>query len=87
MNVIPEQRADAARLARDVLAYLDHDAEDVIAVADWLLTGRCDVAVAISEQRARNYARNGQAGPSPDAMVWTPDLDGTPYQIPGEATP
>lgn len=66
-----EQRADAARLAQDVLSYLDHDIDDVLALADWLLTGRADIALAMAEQRTRNYTqRDGDLGP--DAARWTP---------------
>lgn len=66
-----EQRADAARLARDVLTYCDDwSADDILIVADWLLTGRCDVAIMMAEQRARSFAASD--GLSPDAARWLP---------------
>lgn len=66
-------RVEALRHAKDLLAYLDHGADDLIVVADWLVTGRADVALAMSEQRFRHYqeTQNGD-GLGPDAMRWTP---------------
>lgn len=68
----PEQRADAARLALDILRYLDDcSADDILIVADWLLTGRCDVAITMAEQRARSFATSD----GPDAARWlAPEL-------------
>lgn len=57
----------AAELFRD--CYLEASPDDLIAVADWLLTGRADTAVAFSDQRARNYAH--RTDESPDAARWT----------------
>lgn len=64
-------RAGAAKLAREALQHLDHDADDVLIVADWIITGRCDVAIAMAKVRAENCARHDDL--SPDAARWIPD--------------
>lgn len=66
-------RVEALRHAKDLLAYLDHTSDDLIVVADWLVTGRADVALAMSEQRFRHY-QQAHGGDGPDEMRWRPDL-------------
>lgn len=61
----------AAELFRD--CYLEANADDLIAVADWLITGSADTAVRFGDQRARNYAQWGNE--SPDAARWTEGHD------------
>lgn len=69
-----QARVAAARLARDVLSHLDHGVDDILALADWLLTGAPDVALAMSDQRASHYiALRGSDGP--DAVRWVPGLE------------
>jgi len=34
---------------------LEFDVHDIIAVADWVLTGTCDVAMKMSQQNMDNY--------------------------------
>ena len=50
-----DDRAAALHAAREVLTSLDHSPDDLVIVADWILTGCCDAALSLSEQRARNY--------------------------------
>lgn len=79
---IRAQRADAARLAVDILSRLDDcDSEDVLTVADWLLTGRCDVALSLAAQEARDYGRRGyESGDvGPDAARWSPNTPPESY--------
>lgn len=72
-----DQRADAARSARDILSYgNEYCADDIVVLADWLLTGRCDIAVRMADQRARAFS--GSVEVSPDAARWTlPETSGT----------
>lgn len=62
---------EALLAARDVLSYLEHTPEDLIVIAEWLLTGKADIALAFSEQRARHY----QPSTVSDEMRWTPRGD------------
>jgi hypothetical protein len=64
----------ALKAARDVLAYLDHTPEDLIIVADWLITGRADIGLQFAEQRARHYQQHASGG-GPDAARWSPPED------------
>lgn len=57
----------AAELFRD--CYLEANPDDLIMVADWLLTGSADTAIRFSDQRARNFAPRPEE--SPDAARWT----------------
>lgn len=61
-------RARAAYRARDVLFGLDPSVEDILIVADWLMTGRCELAMAIDEHR--HYLHTN--APSP-ALTLAPD--------------
>jgi hypothetical protein len=70
-----EQRVGALKQARDALQYMDHTADDLIVVADWILTGTYEAALAFDEARARHYReRYGPDLVSPDAMTWSPPL-------------
>lgn len=56
------ERARAAYRARDVLFGMDPSVEDVLIVADWLLTGRCELAMAFE-------AHWSQLHPTPPAFA------------------
>lgn len=49
------QRATAAKLAREILTGLNHDREDILIVADWLLTGSADLAMRFTEHTSQLY--------------------------------
>lgn len=66
------ERAAAVREARDLLTYLDHGPEDLLIVADWLITGRCETALKFAEQRGRLYTEHQGERPSLDAATWSP---------------
>jgi len=64
-------RMNALRCARHCLGTADDAAvDDLIAVADWLLTGQPTIATALAAQRARDYTAQHAAQLSPDAMSW-----------------
>lgn len=64
-------RVSAFRLAGQLFrdCYLEANPDDLIAVADWLLTGTADPAIAFSDQRARNYGQRTEE--NADAARWT----------------
>ena len=66
-------RSNALRLAREVLAFLDTDTEDLLVVADWLLTGQANLALKLADVRARHW-RGAQV--PPDSARWIPGDDG-----------
>jgi len=71
-----EVRIEAMRSTRDLFyGSEDISAEDLVIVADWLVTGTADLAMAFAAQRASQYART-DAGP--DATTWTPGLADPP---------
>lgn len=49
------ERTRAAMRARDVLFGMDPSPSDVIIVADWLLTGRAELALQFDRAVAENY--------------------------------
>lgn len=48
-------RVSAAKLAREILTGLDHDREDILIVADWLITGTADLAMRFTEHTSSLY--------------------------------
>lgn len=66
------QRVEALKYARDILQYLEHGADELITVADWIVTGTCDAALAFSEARARHYREHHGEAVDIDAMRWPP---------------
>lgn len=72
-GTVREARVAALRQARELLNSLDHDADDLIIVADWLVTGRVDTALAFARQRTQSYIEvdRERHGLSPDAATWT----------------
>lgn len=51
---------------------LEPSVEDLLVVAEWLLTGSARLALEFSEQRAKFYGP--AAGVSPDAATWSPGM-------------
>lgn len=73
------RRAGAIQQAHELLTYLDHDTDDLIIVADWLLTGSCDTALRFAAQRAANYRELHNNGlVSLDEARWSPNSDKEP---------
>lgn len=67
------QRVEALKHARDILQYLEHGADELIVVADWIVTGTCDAALAFNEATARHYReRPGTDLDGLDPMRWSP---------------
>ena len=58
-----EAREDALQRAIDLLrnGVIEYCVEDILVVADWLLTGKADLVVALNKQRSENYLRLKQA--------------------------
>ncbi len=50
----------AIELLRDGI--IEYCVEDVLVVADWLLTGKADLVVALNKQHSENYLRLKQEG-------------------------
>lgn len=50
-------REEALKRAIDLLrdSIIEYCVEDVLVVADWLLTGKADLVVALAKQRGDNY--------------------------------
>lgn len=63
-------RGTAIKLAQEVLTFIETGVDDLIIVADWLLTGRADTALAFAEQRDRQYNRS-RGELSDDAASWS----------------
>lgn len=56
-----QERVQALGLVRDVLPEMAHDVESCIMIAEWLVTGRADLALAFARQRAESYPSNTSA--------------------------
>ena len=54
-----EAREDALQRAIDLLrnGVIEYCVEDILVVADWLLTGKADLVVALNKQHSENYLR------------------------------
>lgn len=73
-------RAHAITKAREALYGMEYDRDDVLAVADWLMTGTAGVALRMAELSHRAYRETEvarlRAGdlPSTDAATWSPTM-------------
>lgn len=78
------ERARAAYRARDVLFGVEWDVRDMLIVADWLLTGRADLALVFDAALAGNYP-NVDDEPDASATAQRPvDVHG---DVPDDALP
>lgn len=57
------EREEALKRAIDLLrdGIIEYCVEDVLVVADWLLTGKADLVVALNKQHSENYLRLKEA--------------------------
>ncbi len=70
-----EARRGAALAARDVLWGIEEpDAEDIVVIGEWLLTGTADLALQFNRERALNFPSTATG--SPDAASWNAAVDG-----------
>lgn len=74
-------RHQSLMLAREALWGIEYSIDDLLMVADWLTTGRADLALAYGQQTAVNYGQRQEprdCGMSPDAASWTAEQAGEP---------
>ena len=57
------EREEALKRAIDLLrdGIVEYCVEDVLVVADWLLTGKADLVVALNKQHSENHLRLREA--------------------------
>lgn len=74
-----DERTAAFKSATELLreCYIDYDMEELLSIADWIATGKCDMMIMFKQQAAENYGpratrpRTIEGGTTMDAATWT----------------